>query len=40
LSVVCVHDNVLKIFEISGLQAAITLYRSREEALSALTMVG
>jgi len=40
LGVVCVHDNVLKIFEISGLQAAITLYRSREEALSALTMVG
>ena len=39
LAVVCVHGNVLKIFEISGLQAAIAIYRTREEALSALALV-
>ena len=39
LAVVCVHENVLKILEISGLQAAIALYRTREEALSALALV-
>jgi anti-sigma B factor antagonist len=40
LAVVCTHENVIKIFEIAGLQNAIALYRSREEALSALSMVG
>ena len=39
LAVVCVHENVLKIFEISGLQAAIAMYRTREEAMSALALV-
>jgi anti-sigma B factor antagonist len=39
LAVVCVHGNVLKIFEISGLQAAIAIYRTREEALSAVALV-
>ena len=39
LAVVCVHENVLKIFEISGLQAAIAMYPTREEAMSALALV-
>jgi anti-sigma B factor antagonist len=39
LAVVCVDENVLKILEISGLQAAIAVYRTREEALSALALV-
>jgi anti-sigma B factor antagonist len=39
LAVVCAHENVIKIFEIAGLQNAIALYRSRGEALSALAMV-
>ena len=39
LAVVCEHENVLKIFEISGLQAAIAMYPTREEAMSALALV-
>jgi anti-anti-sigma factor len=39
LALVCVNENVLKILEISGLQAAIAVYRTREEALSALALV-
>ena len=39
LVVVCVDENVLKILEISGLQAAIAIYGTREEALSALALV-
>ena len=39
LAVVCVDENVLKILEISGVQAAIAMYRTREEALSALAPV-
>ena len=39
LAVVCEHENVLKIFEISGLQAAIAMYRTRGEAMSALALV-
>jgi anti-sigma B factor antagonist len=39
LAVVCVDENVLKILEISGLQAAIAVYRTREDALSALALV-
>jgi anti-sigma B factor antagonist len=39
LAVVCVDKNVLKIFEISGLQDAIAVCRTREEALSALALV-
>jgi hypothetical protein len=39
LAVVCVDENVLKILEISGVQSAIAMYRTREEALSALALV-
>jgi anti-sigma B factor antagonist len=40
LVVVCVDERVLKILEISGLQAAIAVYRTREDALSAPAPVG
>ncbi len=42
LSVVCSQYNkrVLQIFEIAGVESLITLQRSREEALSALTVAG
>ncbi len=38
LVVVCINDNerVLRIFDIAGVASVITLYRSREDALSAL----
>jgi anti-anti-sigma regulatory factor len=39
LAIVCVDENVLKILEISGLQAAIAIYGTREEAMSALALV-
>jgi anti-sigma B factor antagonist len=39
LAVVCVDENVLKILEISGLQTAIAIYRTGEEALSAMSLV-
>ena len=39
LAVACMHENVLRIFEISGLQAAIAMYRTRGEAMSALALV-
>jgi anti-sigma B factor antagonist len=39
LAIVCADENVLKILEISGLRAAIAVYRTREEALSALALV-
>jgi anti-sigma B factor antagonist len=39
VAVVSGHENVIRIFEIAGLQNAIALYRSRDEALSALAMV-
>ena len=39
LAVACMHENVLRIFEISGLQAAIAMYPTREEAMSALALV-
>jgi anti-sigma B factor antagonist len=40
LAVVCTHEKVMQIFEIAGLHNAIALCSSREEALSALSMVG
>jgi anti-sigma B factor antagonist len=42
LAVVCSADNarVLQIFEIAGVDSLIALHRSREEALSALTVAG
>jgi len=42
LAVVCADENerVLRIFEITGLDGMIALYRSREEALSALAPAG
>jgi anti-sigma B factor antagonist len=40
LSVVCPDENkrVLRIFEITGVESMIALYRSREEALSELAL--
>jgi anti-sigma B factor antagonist len=42
LAVVCTEDNerVMQIFEIAGIDSLITLHRTREEALSALTLAG
>src|ERR1039457_1345700 len=33
LAVVCTHEKVLQIFEITGLDSVITLHRSRDEAV-------
>ncbi len=40
LAVVSTHEKVLQIFEITGLDSVITVYGSREEALSAFSMAG
>jgi anti-sigma B factor antagonist len=40
LAVVCAHERVLQILEITGLDSMVTLYRSCDEALSALAMAG
>jgi anti-sigma B factor antagonist len=40
LAVVCTHEKVLQIFEITGLESVITLYRSRGEAISVLSLAG
>jgi anti-sigma B factor antagonist len=42
LVVVCAEDNhkVLRIFEITGVDNVIAVHRTREEALSALAVVG
>jgi anti-sigma B factor antagonist len=40
LAVVCTHENVLQIFEITGLETVITLYRSLDEAMSVLSLAG
>jgi anti-sigma B factor antagonist len=40
LAVVCTHEKVLQIFEITGLDGMIALHRSRQEALSALAVAG
>jgi anti-sigma B factor antagonist len=36
LSVVCTHQKVLQIFEITGLENLITVHTTREDALAAL----
>jgi anti-sigma B factor antagonist len=40
LAVVCTHEKVLQIFEITGLDSVITLHRSRDEAVSVLSLAG
>jgi anti-sigma B factor antagonist len=40
LAVVSTHEKVLQIFEITGLDSVITVYGSRQEALSAFSMAG
>jgi anti-sigma B factor antagonist len=40
LAVVCTHEKVLQILEITGLDSVITLYRSRDEAVSAFAPAG
>ena len=40
LAVVCTHEKVLQIFEITGVDSVITLHRSRDEAVSALSLTG
>jgi anti-sigma B factor antagonist len=40
LAVVCARENVLRIFQITGLDNMIPLYPSREEALTTLAMAG
>jgi anti-sigma B factor antagonist len=40
LAVVCTHEKVLQIFEITGLDSVITLHRSRQEAVSVLSLAG
>jgi anti-sigma B factor antagonist len=40
LAVVCTNHNVLQIFELTGLDGLIALHGTREEALSALAVVG
>jgi anti-sigma B factor antagonist len=40
LAIVTTNDNVLQIFEITGLESVITLCGSRDEAVSALSVAG
>jgi anti-sigma B factor antagonist len=40
LAVVCTHEKVLEIFEITGLDTVITVHASRDDAISALTPTG
>jgi anti-sigma B factor antagonist len=40
LAIVCTHEKVLQIFEITGLDSVITVHRSRDEAVSALSLAG
>jgi anti-sigma B factor antagonist len=40
LAIVCTHERVLQICEISGLESMVTLYRSCDEALAPRTMTG
>jgi anti-sigma B factor antagonist len=40
LSVVCTHEKVIQIFEITGLDSVITVHPSREDALAALAPAG
>jgi anti-sigma B factor antagonist len=34
LAIVCVHPNVLKIFELSGMDGTFTIYPTLDEALA------
>jgi anti-sigma B factor antagonist len=38
LAIVCTHEKVMQIFEITGLDSVITVHPSREEALAALAV--
>jgi anti-sigma B factor antagonist len=38
LAIVCTHEKVMQIFEITGLDSVITVHSSREEALAALAV--
>jgi anti-sigma B factor antagonist len=38
LAIVCTHEKVMQIFEITGLDSVITVHPSREEALAALAI--
>jgi anti-sigma B factor antagonist len=40
LAVVCTHEKVLQILEITGLDSVITVHRTRDEAVSALALAG
>ena len=40
LAVVCTDENVLRIFEIAGIETMLTLYGSRDEALAAPARAG
>jgi anti-sigma B factor antagonist len=40
LAIVCTHEKVMQIFEITGLDSVITVHSSREEALAALAVAG
>jgi anti-anti-sigma regulatory factor len=40
MAVVCTHEKVLQVFEITGLDSVVKLYSSRDEAFSALAMAG
>ena len=40
LSVVCTHEKVMQIFEITGLDSVISVHPSREDALAALAPAG
>lgn len=40
LSLVCTHEKVMQIFEITGLDNVVTMHPSREDALAALAMAG
>jgi anti-sigma B factor antagonist len=38
LAIVCTHEKVMQIFEITGLDSVITVHPTREEALAALAI--
>jgi anti-sigma B factor antagonist len=38
LSIVCAHEKVIQIFEITGLDSVVTVHPSREDALAAVAM--
>jgi anti-sigma B factor antagonist len=40
LAVVCAHESVLRIFEITGLDGIVPLYPSLDDALSTLAVAG